>query len=116
MKTLAVDFDGVIHKHDGNFGDGVPKFAPMEDAQYALEHLMKAGYKVVIFSTRLSPHWGETDQKKQQYVMGQWLEDNGFVEGVHYAAMTGCKIPAIAYIDDRGVRFTNWKDIINYFI
>lgn len=25
------------------------------------------------------------------------------------------KLPAIAYIDDRGMRFTTWKDMMNYF-
>jgi len=115
MKTLAVDFDGVIHKHDGKFGDGVPKYAPVEGAKLALGKLMEEGYRIIIFSTRLSPTWGESSAN-QEALITNWLKRNGFEQGVHYTSMTGCKIPAIAYIDDRGIRFTNWTDIINYFI
>jgi len=30
--------------------------------------------------------------------------------------ITNRKIPASIYIDDRGLRFTNWGDILKYFI
>jgi len=30
-------------------------------------------------------------------------------------AVSNLKPPAIAYIDDRGIRFTNWADITKYF-
>jgi hypothetical protein len=42
-------------------------------------------------------------------------------EGVQFwnekgvVGITSRKLAAIAYIDDRAVRFTNWMDIQNYF-
>jgi len=116
MKRLAIDFDGVIHKHDGEFGDGVPKYEPVEGARESLESLIDHGYEVMIFSTRLSPSWGDEDVDEQRRHITKWLTDHGFEQGVHYTNMTGCKVPAIAYIDDRGIRFTNWNDIVNYFM
>lgn len=51
-KTIAVDFDGVIHKYSKAYHDGSIYDGPVEGARDALRLLKKKGYKVVIFTAR----------------------------------------------------------------
>lgn len=113
MKNIAIDFDGVIHQHLGSFGDGEIKYPIVDGARDALRELTAKGFQVLIFSTRVSPTWADWEDQKSKMI--QWLSSNGIEPGSHYHLITGCKIPAIAYIDDRAIRFTNWNDIKNYF-
>lgn len=88
MKTLAIDYLGVICK-DGQLNEG---------AKEALENLSQV-YTVIIFTT------------EDQYQTEQWLKERGI-----NLQVTNFKPIALAYIDDRAVRFTNWYDIQKMFI
>ena len=90
--TVLVDFDGVIHRYSGGWKDGSTYDSPVFGAKDALQELVDEGYKVVIFSTR------NADQ------IAKWLK---FWEFPEYQ-ITNVKIPAVAIIDDRAIRFTNW--------
>lgn len=85
-KTICVDFDGVLNEYngyeEGNLGE------PLSDSKEFIRQLRKK-YKVVILTSR---------QKEQ--VM-DWLEDNGFPS----MKVTNNKVPAVAYISDRAIRF-----------
>ncbi len=52
-----------------------------------------------------------TDQQKLDIM--QWLVENNFPAPED---ITCEKLPALAYIDDRAVRFTNWGDIRKRYI
>lgn len=41
----------------------------------------------------------------------RWLDHFGFPPML----VTNVKVPAIAYIDDRGIHFTNWQDALAEF-
>lgn len=112
-KTIGVDFDGVIHKFD-SYGDGSIVGEPMEDCKETLRKLVDQGYKIVIFTVRLNPVWMDYDKQYKEIV--DWLTRNGFEEGIHYHEITNNKPEAMAYIDDRAIRFTNWVDMKRYFI
>ena len=99
-KTIAVDFDGVIHRYSRGWQGGALYDPPMEGAAQAIHRLIEEGYKVVVLTTR-------TDHLNIQI----WMRDNGFPE----IPITSTKMPAIAYIDDRAVRFTNWADIRKFW-
>lgn len=117
-KTICVDFDGVIHKYSGGWGSGVISDIPMEGAINALALLIRRGYYIAIFTARLHPKFKEEDQRDGIDCMKEieeWLKEFGFEKDVHYHEITNRKVPAFAYIDDRAIRFTNWKDILNYF-
>lgn len=90
MKTVAIDFDGVIHQYDG--WRGLDHFnGPHPRAKEFLLKLRELQYSAVVFSTRPSG------------LIKAWLHEHGlweFVEGV-----TSIKPPAVAYIDDRAIRF-----------
>ncbi len=96
-KTIAVDFDGVIHKYSEGYHDGSIYDELMEGAKEALFRLGQR-YKVVVFSVR-----------DPQQIM-EWLDKQNIVVD----EVTNVKPKAIVYIDDRGLRFTNWKDMLNY--
>lgn len=103
MTKIAIDFDGVICK-----SEGIPtkkfvwdKRVPVEDALDAVNHLIKQGKQIWIFTSN-----PELDEVRQ------WLRINGFPE----LEVTNIKKPAHVYIDDRGLRFTNWQDIRRYFV
>ena len=100
MKTIAVDFDGVIHKYSEGYKEGTPDDVPVEGAKEALIQLRKRGFDVVIFTAR--DNLLEVKEWLNLYDFGEYLVTNN-------------KPKAIAYIDDRAIRFTNWQDMLNYF-
>ena len=97
---ILVDFDGVIHKYSKRYKDGDIYDIPTEGAVQGINNLLEDGYEVVIFTARPNtkdiPKW-----------LKRW--------GIPQLKITDRKIAALAYIDDRGIRFTNWRDILNYF-
>ena len=112
--SIAVDFDGVIHRYSKGWQDGVIYDPPMEGAKDALEKLSK-NFEIIIFTTRLNRE-NKIDYEQQRKEMEIWLDNYGFKKGVHYIELTGNKPKAKIYLDDRGLRFENWvqaqKDIV----
>lgn len=100
--NIAIDFDGVICKREG-----IPTIRswdnaePMEGALDAINLLIKQGKKVWVFTSNPEPE-----------KVKKWLDSYGFPE----LEITNIKKPAHVYIDDRGLRFTNWQDIRKYFV
>lgn len=107
MKTVAVDFDGVIHAYSLGWHDGTIYDEPVPGALDALKTLLET-YAVVVFTTRdIVP-------------VAAWLALKGFhVAPVRELSppfwrekgiicVTSTKPAAAAYIDDRGIRFHNW--------
>lgn len=101
IKTICVDFDGVIHKYSKAYHDGTIYDEPVEGAKEALRLLRAKPYRIVILTAR--PKDG----------IAEWLDKHGFSPYVD--EVTNIKPQAVCYIDDRGIRFTNWRDMLNYF-
>lgn len=114
QKTIAVDFDGVIHRYSKGWQDGSIYDSPVEGSEKQLKKLVDKGYKVVIFTTRVNPEMGDNVEVEREK-MRKWLSSNGFKENVHYHEITALKPKASFYIDDRAIRFTDWEDISKYF-
>jgi hypothetical protein len=96
-KTIMVDLDGVICTEE-MFHDR-PLAEPMAGAREALQKLRAAGYVVVVYTAR---SWGEYRYTKQ------WLDSHGFeYDGLHMG-----KPVADVWIDDRAVRFDDWKSVL----
>jgi phosphoglycolate phosphatase-like HAD superfamily hydrolase len=98
---LSVDFDGVIHQYSRGWDGGKIYDPPMPGAVEGIARLESRGYIVVVFTARDGPY----DNIKA------WLKEHG----LGHLEVTNRKIPCRAYIDDRAIRFTNWKDIVYYF-
>jgi hypothetical protein len=107
MSTVAVDFDGVIHRYSRGWQDGTIYDEPVEGAFDALLWLLGT-YAVFIHTTR------------DPYQVAAWVEERSVIpcRGTHappefwnergVLLVTNRKLPAVAYIDDRGIRFTSW--------
>lgn len=88
---VCVDLDGVLNLYDGWKGED--HFAELRPgATEFLQALNNNGFSVVVLTSR--------DPVKTL----AWLTDSGMVYLVD--KVTNKKIPAIAYVDDRAVRFT----------
>ena len=99
---VAVDFDGVIH--DPN--DILPGYKlgqPIKDANMAMNELKKQGAIIVIHSV-----WANTDQKRE--AMSKWCRHFD----IPYDFITNEKPMADFYIDDKAVRFENWRDTLEF--
>lgn len=117
VKTLAVDFDGVIHKYSKGWADGAIYDKPMPGALKIMSELTKHGFGIIIHTTRLNPGVRSLAEAKQQIQMiNQWLKKNGFEKGKHYQAITALKPKASYYIDDRAIKFTDWQKIQKFFM
>lgn len=109
-KTVAIDFDGVIHKYSEGWKDGSAYDVPMDDTRASIELLIKSGYRVVIFSTRdpiQIQAWFETHLPEFRTAIMEPHERFWNNEGI--IGITRHKPVAFAYIDDRAIRFHTWQ-------
>ncbi|MFA5238346.1 MAG: hypothetical protein WC476_01385 [Phycisphaerae bacterium] len=110
--TICLDFDGVIHKYSQGWQGGNLYDEPIDGAIESICELCQAGYKLVILTARCEKHNEILD----------WFKDEAAKRGlcncrkVNCPEVTNIKPPARVYIDDRGIRFTNWNDILSYFL
>lgn len=99
-KPIAIDFDGVLHEFQNGWDGDVPKNPPIKDALWAVNTLRNAGHEVIIYTTRDPQH------------VKNWLGRYNFP----LLEVTNTKPRALAYIDDRGIRFeNNWQSIVKLF-
>jgi hypothetical protein len=117
MRTVAVDFDGVIHAYSKGWQDGSIYDEPVDGALDALRRLMRE-HAVFIHTTR------------SRHQVARWIEQRtGYgIECVTRVSLlpwrrkfwnrhglllvTNRKLPAVAYIDDRAIRFTDWAQAL----
>jgi len=96
-KTIAIDFDGVIHAYSRGFqGLDNAYDEPIPGAFDALAKLKSQGFQLKVLSSRPAP------------VVEDWLKKYGF-DGL-ISEVSNHKFPATLYIDDRGFRFKNWTE------
>lgn len=119
--TLAVDFDGVIHSYEHGWRDGSIYGDFLPGAMPALLDLMNR-YAVFIHTTRNPKQVARWIERTSGHNLDcvtytglptTWqLWRTGFwnVQGV--LLVTRRKLPAVAYIDDRGIRFENWDQAL----
>jgi hypothetical protein len=133
-RTIAVDFDGVIHQYSQGWQDGTIYDPPMPGAAEGLLALMNQ-YAVFIHTTRESKpvaHWVaerlriptayETrcphENDGDVIAIEAWSKNQGaiykcglpvFWNDTSRILVTNRKLPAVAYVDDRAYPFTNWR-------
>jgi len=97
-KTLAVDFDGVIHQYSKGFqGLDNAYDPPMDGAREVLQRLKDKGYVLKIMSSRPA------------LVIEEWLEKYEMTD--LFDKVSNSKFAATVYLDDRGFHFTNWENV-----
>ena len=111
-KVLAIDFDGTLYPRAGLFA--AP--APMPGAVDAMRRLKGAGFRLVIFTSRLSPTYlaasGENADEQRVYIEGLLARD-----GIPYDEVTAEKVAAQWYVDDRAIHFDrDWEPIVTWLL
>lgn len=113
VQTVAVDFDGVLHSYDKGWHDGTIYGDWKPGAVVALSQLMQR-YAVFIHTTRDAKQVARWIEQKSGYAFEctTRVPRSGFWNEQGVLLVTDRKLAAIAYIDDRAVRFTNWPDAL----
>jgi hypothetical protein len=126
-KTVAVDFDGVLHAYSKGWHDGTIYDEPVSGAIDAL-HALMGTYAVFVHTTRpplpvgnwlaergfdvLAETMDLTSGRAHSRVTLAWGDRCEFWNRRDYLLVTNRKLPAVAYIDDRGIRFENWPQAL----
>mgnify|MGYP003111511519 CR=1 FL=1 len=108
---LGLDFDGVIHKNSKGFHDGTIYDDPIDGAIEGVKYLNETlGYDLVIYTCKANPDRPLVDGKTGIELVWDWLDEYGIKENIK--DVTYIKPNAVAYIDDKAIRFDNWKNTI----
>ena len=104
--TLAIDFDGVIHKNSKGYYDGTIYDEPVEGSLEAIKKLSKK-HDIVIFTCKAKRDRPDVNGKTGVMLVDEWLEKHGIRDYVK--RITSEKPRAQIYIDDRGYHFESWE-------
>ena len=107
LTNIAIDFDGVIHKSSLGYFDGTIYGEPIEGAKDALEEL-SARYTIVIHTCKARKDRGLVNGKTGIELVWEWLHEHDMAQFI--SKVTSDKPRAVAYIDDKSIRFKNWVD------
>lgn len=140
-KTVAIDFDGVIHKYSKGWHDGSIYDDEIQGVFEVIKKIIDSGHPVVIMSTR-SPKqikkWlvpkimiSEYERDGMGNDPARWVEPRfGFTckvlpkstifhDDLWVVGITDRKVAAMCYVDDRAIEFEgNWphtlERVLNY--
>jgi phosphoheptose isomerase len=110
LVNIGVDFDGVIHKNSKGYFDGTVYDEPVEGVREALKKLSEK-YVVIIYSAKARKDRGLVNGQSGVQLIWEWLKKHKLNQYV--SKVTSEKPRAVAYIDDRGIKFTNWNQCLN---
>ena len=106
---IGIDFDGVIHRNSKGFYDGTVYDVPVDGAKEALETIAEK-YVIVVYSAKARKDRMLINGKTGVELIWEWLENHGMSHLV--AEVTAEKPRAVCYIDDKAIRFTDWRSAL----
>lgn len=109
QKTIALDFDGVIHNDIKGFYDGTIYGKPIKGTKEALKKLSNK-YRLVIYSCKSNPKRPLINNKNGTELIWEWLkhwEMEPFIDDIVVN-----KPNALYYIDDKAISFDNWGNVL----
>jgi hypothetical protein len=107
--SIAIDFDGVIHRNSKGFHDGTIYDDAIEGSYESLEKISKT-YRIILFTCKANPNRLQIDGRTGVELVEEWLEKHDMLKFVDKVVWG--KPNAKFYIDDKGIRFINWKDTL----
>ncbi|MDI2124919.1 hypothetical protein [Yinghuangia seranimata] len=110
-RTLAVDFDGVIHAYSRGWHDGTIYDPPLPGALDAL-HLLLADDAVFVFTTRAVDQVAEWLNERGVPAKADTTRARKFWNTRGTVLVTNRKLAAHAYLDDRAIRFRDWQQAL----
>jgi hypothetical protein len=112
---VCVDFDGTLYP----FGYLLDGPEPLQGAVAAMMALRNEGFKIAIYTSRLSPSWYRSegwDRNEAEMEQFAYISQILTRDGIPFDKITCEKIPAIAYIDDKAVEFKgDWGQTLENF-
>lgn len=111
---LCFDFDGVIHKYSKGYYDGSIYDVPVDGIKEFINSL-KDKYEIVVFTARACRYTGRTHPITDIKDIENWM----YAYNIHFDYVTYKKVPAVAYIDDRAIEFSQdenpfkWHRVMN---
>jgi CMP-N-acetylneuraminic acid synthetase len=109
--TLAIDFDGVVHKNSKGYYDGTVYDTPVEGAIDAIKKLSE-DYTIMLYTFKGHPERPSIEGKDGIQGTWEWLDKYGIKDCVK--DIVWGKPNAKVYIDDKGYKFENWQDTLKY--
>jgi hypothetical protein len=110
MRTVALDFDGVIHRYSRGWDNGLAYDMPMDGTSEAMSKLHRMGFCIVVHTCRepeqVAVWFAEHLPEFRVQIM---KPDEKFWNSPDMIGVTNTKPAAFAYIDDRGIHFKSWK-------
>lgn len=113
-KRVMIDFDKTIYPYKNGWDGGAVEGDPYPDAKKSIDFLKDKGYEIVIFTTRASRENAETDGSNLEdriQTVKNYLTNNE----IYFDRITGDKIFADFYIDDKAIHIKNgnWNNVIS---
>jgi histidinol phosphatase-like enzyme len=109
LSVIAIDFDGVIHKNSMGFYDGTIYDNPVEGVKEALKCLSRK-FQIVIFTCKAKPNRPLVNGKSGKRLIVEWLRKHDLFK--YISDITHEKPRAMFYIDDKGIKFESWKQVM----
>jgi hypothetical protein len=108
-KTIALDFDGVIHSHEYGFHDGTIYGTPIEGSIEAIKRI-SSKYRIVIYTAKAKADRPLINNKTGTELVWEWLKKYKIDQ--YIADVTAEKPRCVCYVDDKAVHFNNWTQAI----
>jgi methionine salvage enolase-phosphatase E1 len=111
---VMIDFDKTIYSAKSGWDDGNVNDDPFPDAKKSIEFLKDKGYEIVIFTSRAS----QENAKEFAYDLEDEIQNvKNYLSnhGIYFDRITGEKLAADFYIDDKVIRINNgnWNNVIS---
>ena len=105
-KTIAIDFDGVIHSHEYGYHDGTIYGTPIQGSLESIRNLSKK-YNLVIYTAKAKKDRPLINGKNGIELIWDWLKKYNIHDCI--TEITAEKPRCICYIDDKCIRFVDWE-------
>lgn len=109
-KTIAIDFDGVIHSFELGYHDGTIYGTPIVGSIDAIKLLAKK-YNLVIYTAKAKKDRPLIHGKTGTELIWEWLKKYDIDQ--YIKEITAEKPRCICYIDDKAVQFTDWNQALH---
>lgn len=113
LTNIGIDFDGVIHKNSKGYYDGTIYDDPIPGSLEALK-VISQKYDIIIFTAKAKKDRGKINGKTGTEMVWDWLKKHNV--DMYIKDVTAEKPRAVAYIDDKAIRFNNWDDVLKEVI
>ena len=112
-RVVCLDFGGTLYPWAPLMAEPEPNPGAVD----AVKRLKAAGYRIVIFTSRLSPTW----LAEARYSAADQMEHITRVlerDDIPYDEITSEKVPAECYVDDKAIRYSpgDWDSIVDWVL